>query len=530
MSTQLPPRRFMSLLLSLTLAIAHFTAGIVILLVASWFIAACAIAGVGFNYMLPAVVIRALALIRIASGYFSMLTGHNDLLDRLAGLRLWVFDSLRDKPVTSREDFLDALNHDSEEVASIWISFVAQNSSILVSLTLLNIVSVVLISAISLITLAFSVSFFLIYLGLLASLIALSTQVVRTRRALQLKIHQHVESANIWHLLPNPIAAAPKSAPLNVLINKIQARIRVASMTLLFAGLVSICSIFLLHSEVLAGQAMFIVVPMALLGLTDWLSPSLANQRKLLDYIHARRSLKILDTEAERLNRISYPTNRIQLSQFKATNTRMPRVTTTILSGSMTIIEGSSGSGKSRLLQAVVGLLPFEGKRYLCSQAGTTPTLEHTQGVLSNALYIEQFPYCLSDTLRANLTLVDVALSDERIHNTLADVGLGYLSNLDEWLGENGRPLSGGEKKRLGLARAILSRADIVLLDEPFEGLDAENIKRVSEQLNILCAEKTVILSTHIVPDTLHVDQRVSLDSDTRDQHQSVPGYSHENA
>ena len=80
--------------ITLLLAIIHGATGLFILVISAWFIAACAIAPAGFNYMLPAVVIRALALLRIASGYGHMWAGHRDLLVRTAWLRHRLFKRL----------------------------------------------------------------------------------------------------------------------------------------------------------------------------------------------------------------------------------------------------------------------------------------------------------------------------------------------------------------------------------------------------------------------------------------------------
>ena len=76
---------------ALGLALLHGIAGLSILIISSWFIAISAIAPLGFNYVIPAVVIRGLALLRIASGYTTMWLGHKDLLTRIAKARLAVF-------------------------------------------------------------------------------------------------------------------------------------------------------------------------------------------------------------------------------------------------------------------------------------------------------------------------------------------------------------------------------------------------------------------------------------------------------
>lgn len=76
-------------------SIIHLIVGVVILMISAWFIAACALAGVGFNYVIPAVAIRGLAMLRIGSGYASLWLSHKSLLSSLATLRLQFFSKLK---------------------------------------------------------------------------------------------------------------------------------------------------------------------------------------------------------------------------------------------------------------------------------------------------------------------------------------------------------------------------------------------------------------------------------------------------
>ena len=116
--------------LTLLLALLHGMAGITILVISSWFIAISAIAPIGFNYVIPAVVIRALALLRIASGYASMWVGHNDLLTRIAEGRLLVFSQLENSEITDKAFTTEALAQHTETLASRWIAWIAPLSNI----------------------------------------------------------------------------------------------------------------------------------------------------------------------------------------------------------------------------------------------------------------------------------------------------------------------------------------------------------------------------------------------------------------
>ena len=128
--------------LTLLLALLHGVAGITILVISSWFIAISAIAPVGFNYVIPAVVIRALALLRIASGYANVWVGHNDLLTRIAEGRLLVFSQLENSKITDKAFTTEALAQHTETLASRWIAWIAPLSNITFIFTNLCIVAV----------------------------------------------------------------------------------------------------------------------------------------------------------------------------------------------------------------------------------------------------------------------------------------------------------------------------------------------------------------------------------------------------
>ncbi len=495
------------LIVTLLLAVVHLLAGFAILMVSSWFIAACSVAGLGFNYMLPAVVIRALAIIRIASGYFSMLVGHSHLLGKLAEIRLDIFYGLHNKVTVSREDSLDALHHQSEEVAAIWISWVGQNAGALLSLLLLNILCFVFIIELNQAVLMFSVLFMVIYAALLAAMLGKSAQLAAAKKQLQFDLVKHIETAPVWHLYDDYQQQAPMLGSLQAIVNTLQQRIRSAALLLFAGAMITITSIFSIYSLELAGNALFIIVPVALLSMNDWLAPTLGNQKQLLSYLKANSAIRQSGAVVEAVNTLHEKIYKLSVSGFKAANTYMPTIDASFEQRSMSVLVGSSGAGKSRFLQALNGLLPFEGQRQVVFESGTATG----QALLADCFYVEQFPYVLSDTLAENLRVAKRDASDSELFAVLKQVGLGHLNTLDQWLGEHGLPLSGGEKKRLGLARAMLSDASVLLFDEPFESLDEHNIEKVTGIINSLALSKLVVLATHIVPPGLQYQQRIVL-------------------
>ncbi|MGB3724459.1 MAG: ATP-binding cassette domain-containing protein [Glaciecola sp.] len=502
----------------LVLAVVHLLAGFFILLVASWFIAACSIAGIGFNYMLPAVIIRVLAILRIGSGYFSMLVGHHHLLQRLAAIRLNIFANLANKTHISRQSSLDALHHQSEEVASIWMAWVGQNAGAFLSLACLHIVSVVLVPSLSTITLVFGIAFTILYISLLVSMLSLSATLVKAKEKAQFDIVTHIESASLWHLYPSYHAQAPSTKQLNNLQNRIQFRIRLASLALFTCATLAIIAVFTLYGASLGGNDVFVLVPIALLSVNDWLSPTLQSQQQLIKYQHATRAIASIDNTITPLKLNNSAISGLVLHQFVPQYTKMKALNVAFSNTGTHVITGSSGTGKSRLLQSICGILPYQGERRIqCPNTQLNiPTSNYEQ--LARCLYVEQFPYVLSDTLASNLLLAAPNASVTQLKKVLSQLQLTHLSELNEWVGENGRALSGGEKKRIGVARAMLSHANVILLDEPFEALDATSIACVTEAINALAQHKVVLLATHLIPESLRIDTTLDLDKITSKQ------------
>ena len=129
---------------------------------------------------------------------------------------------------------------------------------------------------------------------------------------------------------------------------------------------------------------------------------------------------------------------------------------------------------------------------------------------------VPQRVHLFSATLRDNLLLASPGSSDEDLAEILRRVGLEKLledAGLNSWLGEGGRQLSGGELRRLAIARALLHDAPLVLLDEPTEGLDATTESQILELLAEMMCEKTVLMVTHRLRGLSRFQQIIVMDN-----------------
>jgi ATP-binding cassette subfamily C protein CydC len=171
-----------------------------------------------------------------------------------------------------------------------------------------------------------------------------------------------------------------------------------------------------------------------------------------------------------------------------------------IPAGHRVALLGPSGSGKSTLAGLALRLAaPQQGRILL---GGTDiATLAATE-LRSRIGWLSQSTYLFDDTIRANLLLArpdadDAALWSVLEQAQIADAVRDLPDGLDAYLGEGGHRFSGGQGRRLALARALLSPAKILILDEPCAGLDAETERDFLTTLNSTADNRTIILIAH---------------------------------
>jgi ATP-binding cassette subfamily C protein CydC len=168
--------------------------------------------------------------------------------------------------------------------------------------------------------------------------------------------------------------------------------------------------------------------------------------------------------------------------------------------GSRTAILGPSGAGKSTIAALLLKILaPAAGQiRLGAVDLAALPA----EAVRSRIAYLSQATHLFADTIRNNLRLGDPTADDARLWAALdaAQIAAAIRAlpeGLSTFLGEGGNTLSGGQGRRLALARTLLSAAPILLLDEPCAGLDAATEAEFMKVLNTATAGRTVVLIVH---------------------------------
>ncbi|PEM46935.1 thiol reductant ABC exporter subunit CydD [Bacillus toyonensis] len=163
-------------------------------------------------------------------------------------------------------------------------------------------------------------------------------------------------------------------------------------------------------------------------------------------------------------------------------------------------IIGESGAGKSTLIDVLAGFLSPSGGKVLVNGVGIDgSTREDWQ---KNIAYIPQQPYIFPLSIKDNICFYETNTTDEEMKKVIHDVGLSSLiaslpNGMDERIGEGGRMLSGGQEQRVAMARALLSKKPIILLDEPTAHLDIETEFEIKQSMLRLFEGKLVFLATH---------------------------------
>jgi ATP-binding cassette subfamily C protein CydC len=182
--------------------------------------------------------------------------------------------------------------------------------------------------------------------------------------------------------------------------------------------------------------------------------------------------------------------------------------------GEHVAILGRTGCGKSTLLQLLTRAWNPQHGEILFNDRPISTLSEST--LRQSISVVPQRVHLFSATLRDNLLLAAPQASDDALSEILCRVGLEKLledDGLNAWLGEGGRQLSGGELRRLAIARAVLHDAPLMLLDEPTEGLDATTESQMLELISDVMRDKTVLMVTHRLRGLSRFNQIIVMDN-----------------
>ncbi|WP_442799280.1 heme ABC transporter ATP-binding protein/permease CydC [Pantoea vagans] len=531
------------LALGIVLAIATLLASIGLLTLSGWFLAASSVAGVAglytFNYMLPAAGVRGAAIIRTAARYAERLVSHDATFRVLQHLRVHTFSRLMALSPGQLSQFrqADLLNRFVADVDTLDHLY-------------LRVISPLLGAFVVIVVVTFGMSFIDIPLALTLGGIMLSTLVLMPSLFYRLGSPAGIAIARgraRWRLQLMQWLAAQAELTLYGAsqswrqqldedeqrwqqAQSQQQRLQAAaqSLLLLISG-VTVTLLLWLGAATISEQQL----PGSLIALVVFCA--LAAFEALAPVAGAFLPMSQVTTAAQRVNdiidqspSITFPAHsdvrsgpldvsidRLDFSYPDRPDKVLSGCTLQVAAGEHIALLGPTGCGKSTLLALLTraresqhGVISLND---LPITAWSEPALRQRISVVTQRVHL------FSQSLRDNLLLARPDVTDEQLCRVLNDVGLHRLlenqEGLNAWMGEGGRPLSGGELRRLALARALLHDGDLWLLDEPTEGLDATTEQHMLALLQRLTAGKTTIMVTHRLSGLEQMDRICVMDS-----------------
>jgi ATP-binding cassette subfamily C protein len=204
----------------------------------------------------------------------------------------------------------------------------------------------------------------------------------------------------------------------------------------------------------------------------------------------------------------------VELVDLRFSHGRMPvlnGLSLEICANQLTVLTGLSGSGKTTTVDMLLGLHQPDSGRILIDDV---PFNELDLGSWRQLVgYVPQEVFLLHDSIRANLTLGDDLIDETTIWWALKLAGIdsmvrGLPGGLEAIVGEGGGRLSGGQRQRIALARALVHRPKLLILDEVTSALDPATAVAVAGEIRTLCRETTILTITHR-PEFLDVADRI---------------------
>jgi subfamily B ATP-binding cassette protein MsbA len=184
--------------------------------------------------------------------------------------------------------------------------------------------------------------------------------------------------------------------------------------------------------------------------------------------------------------------------------------------GKMTSLVGHSGSGKSTILNLIPRIFDAKsGDIFIDNQSIYNSTIESLRSEIS---MVSQETTLFDDTIKNNIKYGRQEATDNEVFEvaklSYCDEFINSLPNkFDTLIGENGVRLSGGEKQRLSIARAMMKQSSIILLDEATSSLDSETESKIQEALTVLTKNKTTIVIAHRLSTILNSNNIYVIDS-----------------
>ncbi|ENZ8488828.1 cysteine/glutathione ABC transporter ATP-binding protein/permease CydC [Klebsiella aerogenes] len=530
------------LTLGVVLAIVTLLASIGLLTLSGWFLSASAVVGVAgiysFNYMLPAAGVRGAAIIRTAGRYFERLVSHDATFRVLQHLRVATFSKLLPLSPAGLARFRqgELLNRIVADVDTLDHLYLRVISPLVGALVVILVVTIGL--SVLDVTLALTLGGIM-----LATLLLLPPLFYRAGKPTGEQITQlrgqYRQQLTSWLQGQAELMLFNASDRYRKQMEKTEqrwqeAQRRQAELTalsqalMLLIGGIAVIAMLWMASEGVGGNnqpgaliALFVFCALAafealapVTGAFQHLGQVIASARRITQITEQQPEVTFSQQTPQSFSQVALTLNEVTFSYPQQSAPALKDISLQVAAGEHIAILGRTGCGKSTLLQLLTRAWdPANGQIQLNGQ----PLSVLSETTLRQAMsVVPQRVHLFSATLRDNLLLAAPQVSDAKLAEILARVGLEKLlkdSGLDSWLGEGGRQLSGGELRRLAIARALLHDAPLMLLDEPTEGLDATTESQILDLLSEVMRDKTVLMVTHRLRGLARFNQIIVMDN-----------------
>ncbi len=530
------------LTLGVVLAIITLLASIGLLTLSGWFLSASAVAGFAglysFNYMLPAAGVRGTAITRTAGRYFERLVSHDATFRVLQHLRVTTFSKLlplspaglaryRQGELLNRVVAdVDTLDHLYLRVISPLVGALVVIVVVTLGLCLLDVNIALVLGGIMLLTLFLLPPLFYRagkptgenltrlrgeYRQQLTGW--LQGQAELTIFGASRRYRAQMENTEMnWH------EAQRKQSELTAL----------SQALMLLIGGIAVMTMLWLASGGVGGNtqpgpliALFVFCALAafealapVTGAFQHLGQVVASALRITQITGQQPEVQFSTAASDVPEQLALRLADVSFAYDGQAQPALDHINLTIPAGAHVAVLGRTGCGKSTLLQLLTRAWdPAQGQVLF----NDTPLTEMSEPALRKTVsVVPQRVHLFSATLRDNLLLAVPGAADDVLSAMLEKVGLHKLledEGLNSWLGEGGRQLSGGELRRLAIARALLHDAPLMLLDEPTEGLDATTERQILDLLEKEMQGKTVLMVTHRLRGLADFDQIIVMDN-----------------
>lgn len=507
------------------LGIFVIAANTALMALSGWFIASMAVAGataVPFNYFFPAAAIRALAILRTVGRYAERLVTHEAAFRILADLRVWLFRRLEPLAPAGLEryaggDVAGRLRADVDALESVYLRIVAPLVTGMAAIVL-----AVFVAACWSVPAALALFVLLMAAGVALPLVARWLAEEPGRRTAELSgelrtaVTEGLQGAEELILLGAAERQASSVDDLSYRLVTAQERLgSIGGLTLaggIACGGLGVAAVLLaggvsVAAGTIAGPALVMLVLFSAAAFEAAGGMPAALQLVPASREAARRILELADApvpvpDPPVPEQLPAGTGIVFRNVSCAYDPALPVLKGFCLeipAGGRVALAGPSGSGKSTVAEILLRFRDYDGSVTLGGVEISRLAADDLRGLIAA---VPQRPHLFNATIRENLLAGNPEAGDAELRRALDDACLtawvdALPLGLDTLVGEGGGAVSGGEARRIALARALVKDAPILVLDEPTEGLDAATERQVVARLAARTVGKTVLVITH---------------------------------